>query len=100
MIVPAPYMIWAKRRERAAFDLAGSNLLGCTIDDLPEAREALELNGSNDEGYGPLVEAIARRYRVGADRVALATGTSGANFLVCAALIAPGDEVLVERPGY
>jgi hypothetical protein len=96
----APYMEWAKTRPRPAWDLAGSNLLGCTLDDLPEAREALELSGSNDDGYVPLVEAIARRYGVAADRLALATGTSGANFLACAALLEPGDQVLMERPGY
>jgi len=100
MFSPAPYMEWAKTRTRAAWDLSGSNLLGCTLDDLPEARDALELTGSNDEGYAPLVEAIARRYGVMANRIALANGTSGANFLVCAALLAPGDDVLVERPGY
>jgi hypothetical protein len=93
-------MEWAKTRPRPAWDLAGSNLLGCTLDDLPEAREALELSGSNDDGYVPLVEAIARRYGVAADRLALATGTSGANFLACAALLEPGDQVLIERPGY
>jgi aspartate/methionine/tyrosine aminotransferase len=32
--------------------------------------------------------------------VATATGTSGANFLACAALLRPGDEVVVDRPGY
>ena len=100
MFVSAPYMEWAKARAHAAWDLANSNLLGCTLDDLPEAGEALELGGSNDEGYVPLVEAIARRYGVTADRLSLATGASGANFLVCAALVGPDDEVLVERPGY
>jgi hypothetical protein len=93
-------MEWAKTHPRAAWDLSGSNLLACTLDDLPEAREALDLSGANDDGYAPLVEAIARRYGVKPDRLALATGTSGANFLVCAALIEPGDEVLIERPGY
>ena len=40
------------------------------------------------------------RYGVSADRVTTATGTSGANFQVFAALVEPGDDVLVERPGY
>src|SRR5262249_15124424 len=33
-------------------------------------------------------------------QVTTAQGASGANFLACAALIEPGDEVLVETPGY
>jgi hypothetical protein len=98
--VPAPYMAWAKLRPKPRWDLAGSNLLHCSIDDLPGAREVVELDGPNSNGYRPLVEAIARRYGVAADRVATATGASGANFLVCAALLRPGDDVLVERPGY
>ena len=46
------------------FDLAGSNILSCSLDDLEGARDALLLSGSNDNGYQPLVEAIARRYMV------------------------------------
>jgi aspartate/methionine/tyrosine aminotransferase len=96
----APYMEWAKSRPAATFDLAISNVLACTLDDLPGARDALALSGHNENGYAPLVEAIARRYGVASDQVTTATGTSGANFFVCAALLEPGDEVLVERPGY
>lgn len=96
----APYMEWAKSRRVPTFDLAGSNLMGCTLDDLPGAREALEFTGSNEHGYIPLLEAIAGRYGVTTDRVALGTGTSGANFLAYAALLRPGDDVVVERPGY
>jgi aspartate/methionine/tyrosine aminotransferase len=96
----APYMTWAKRHARPTWNLAGSNLLACTLDDLPGAREALQLNGDNDEGYAPLVDAIARRYGVAREMVATAPGTSGANFLVFVALVRPGDDVLVERPGY
>ncbi len=99
-MVHAPYMEWAKTRARPAWDLAGSNLLHCSLEDLPGAADALALAGRNDEGYLPLVAAIAARYRVEERQVATATGTSGANFLVCAALLEPGDEVLVERPGY
>jgi aspartate/methionine/tyrosine aminotransferase len=93
-------MAWAKTRTAAEFDLAGSNILACTLDDLPGAREAIALGGANDNGYGPLMEAIGARYGTRADRVTTATGTAGANLLALAALVEPGDEVLVERPGY
>ena len=96
----APYMEWAKTRPVPEIDLAGSNILACTLEDLPTAADALELSGSNDNGYRPLMDAIAARYGVDPDRVTTAGGTSGANFLVFAALLEPGDEVLVERPGY
>jgi len=100
MSLPAPYMHWAKTRPSARFDLAISNVLGCTLDDLPGAREALALDGRNDNGYAPLIDAIATHQGVETDRVTTAQGASGANFLVCAALLQGGDHVLVERPGY
>jgi aspartate/methionine/tyrosine aminotransferase len=96
----APYMEWAKTRAAAEFDLAGSNILACSLDDLPGARAAVDLCGANDNGYRPLVEAIGTRYGVNSDLVTTAGGTAGANFLVLAALLEPGDDVLVERPGY
>ena len=96
----APYMEWAKTRPVPDFDLAGSNILACTLDDLPTAADALSLSGVNDNGYPPLLDAIGARYGVDPERVTTAGGTSGANFLVFAALLEPGDDVLVERPGY
>jgi aspartate/methionine/tyrosine aminotransferase len=96
----APYLEWAKKRPSPRFDLAGSNVLACSIDDIEGARDAIQLTGYNENGYGPLLDAIAARYAVSSDRVTTASGASGANFQVCAALVAPGDDVLVERPGY
>jgi aspartate/methionine/tyrosine aminotransferase len=96
----ADYLRWAKRRPHPANDLGRSDVVACTLADLPGAREALEVTGRNDEGWEPLVRRVAARYGVGPDRVATATGASGANFLVFAALVRPGDDVLVERPGY
>jgi hypothetical protein len=93
-------MAWAKLHVRQRVSLSGSNLLHCELADLPGAREALELHGDNDSGYRPLVEAIASTYGVTPGMVAVAQGTSGANFLVFAALVKAGDDVLVERPGY
>ena len=96
----APYMEWAKRRPRPRIDLAGSNLAACTLDDLPGARDAVDLAGESPDGYRPLVEAIAATYGVQPENVATAPGCSGANFLAFAALIDAGAEVLVERPVY
>lgn len=96
----SPYMEWAKSRLKPAIDLAGSNLLACTLDDLPGAREALDLVGESPDGYEPLVERIAARYRMAPENVASAVGCSGANFLALAALVEAGDDVLVETPGY
>ena len=95
----APYMTWAKLRTPPRYDLAGSNLLACTLDDLPGAG-LVDLNGANSEGWVPLVEAIASRYGVAPEQVATGAGCSGANFLAFAALVEPGDEVVVERPAY
>lgn len=93
-------MAWAKTRPSPRFDLAGSNVLTCSITDLPGASEALALSGSNDDGYAPLMDAIAARYGVSPSQVTTAQGTSGANSLVCAAMLEHGDEVLLETPGY
>jgi aspartate/methionine/tyrosine aminotransferase len=96
----APYMHWSKTHERARHDLTGSNLLPLDLGELPGGAGAVRLSGPNDEGFAPLVEAIATRYAVEPARICTAPGTSGANFLAMAALLRPGDEVLVERPTY
>lgn len=96
----APYMLWAKTRTPAEIDLAGSNLLPCSVDDLPGVRDALHLTAPNDNGFAPLREAIAAHVQVPESRIVTATGCSGANFLAIAALVGAGDDVLVEQPGY
>lgn len=96
----APYLLWAKTRAPAAIDLAGSNLLHCTLDDLPGLADAVDVSAPNDNGFPPLVESIAKHYGVDAGRVVTAQGCSGANFIAIAALVGHGDRVLVERPSY
>ena len=96
----APYLHWAKTRPAAEFDLAGSNLLACTLDDLPGAREAVDLTAPDRGGYPPLVEAIAAHYGVTPGRVVTAPGCSAANFYAIGALVGPGDTVLMEGPWY
>lgn len=47
-----------------------------------------------------VVAALADHYGVSADSVLCTTGATGALALVYRALLAPGDRVLVERPGF
>ena len=62
--------------------------------------DQLEINGPSIYGYEPLLQAIARRYRVPQESVVSAVGTSLANYLALAAITEPGDEILVEQPTY
>jgi aspartate/methionine/tyrosine aminotransferase len=62
--------------------------------------EDIELNGPGGYGYPPLMDAIAAHCGVSTDCVVGASGASMANFIAMAALIQPGDEVLVEYPVY
>lgn len=96
----APYLAWARSRPEPEIDLAGSNLLSATLDELPGARQTLALTGETPAGYPPLLSAIGARFGVESDRIATAGGCSGANFLALHALVDPGDEVLLESPGY
>src|SRR5438309_1538549 len=41
----APYMEWAKKRPVPSIDLAGSNLLACSLSEIPGAREAVDTAG-------------------------------------------------------
>lgn len=94
------YMRWAKEHAAARYNLANSGLLACGPGELAFGLEDVLINVAAPDGYPPLLEAIGARYGVEAERVVPAAGTSGANFLAFAALVDPGDEVLVERPTY
>ncbi len=94
------YMNWAKTRSRARFNLATSGLDNLELNDLNVSLNDLELTGADGYGYSPLLEAIAKRLNVQKDSIVTATGTSLANHLAMAAIIDPGDEVLIEQPSY
>lgn len=94
-----PYIAWAKQT-KAAWNLAVSGAPHAAWADIGGPPDDMPLTGDNLDGYAPLVDGIAARYRVDPSQVVTATGCSMANFLVLAALIEPGDEVLIERPTY
>jgi hypothetical protein len=97
---PAPYMRWAKTRPTPRHDLAGSNLRAVTPDEVGGLFDGVAYSGPNEDGYLPVRQAIAGRYRVDVEQVALGSGCSGANALAILALVEPGDDVVVERPVY
>jgi len=94
------YMHWSKTQSRARFNLATSGVASFPLCDLPVNLEKLEINGDDSYGYAPLQQAIAAHHGVDPDCVVESAGTSMANHLAMAAIIEPGDEVLIEHPAY
>lgn len=94
------YMHWAKFKRPVRYALTGSEVPHFRMDRLPLSLAELDMDGASHPRYARLREAIACRYNVAVDQVVSADGTSMANFLAMAALIRPGDEVLIEHPTY
>ena len=97
------YMQWSKTQSRAPFNLATSGVAPFPLRELPVQLETLEINGGNGYsgyGYPPLQNVIAAHHGLDPDCVVESAGTSMANHLAMAAIIEPGDEVLIEHPGY
>jgi aspartate/methionine/tyrosine aminotransferase len=99
--VQSDYMNFAKLETHAPYNLATSGVADCTLGDLNLSLDDLELHGPNAYGYAPLAEAVAAR--LGIDPACVVVpggGCSFANHLAMAALLSPGDEVLIEDPTY
>src|SRR5712691_417916 len=99
-VMSSEYMHWAKTRSHAKFNLANSGVIGYPLRELPVKIEDLEINGPSYYGYEPLQKALAAKCGATTENVVAANGASMANFLVLAAALAPGDEVLIEHPTY
>ena len=52
------------------------------------------------DGNRYAIEAVAKRYGLATDQIVATTGATGALVLIFKALMAAGDHVLVERPGF
>jgi aspartate/methionine/tyrosine aminotransferase len=94
------YIDWAKTRSQAKFNLATSGVANYSLSDLPVHLEDLEISGASWYGYEPLQQALAAKCGVSTENVVAAIGTSMANHLAMAAILNPGDEVLIEHPTY
>jgi len=99
-IMQSDYMHWAKFKKPVRYALTMSEVPHVRMDRFPLTLADLDMDGASHPRYAPLRERIGRRYAVPVEQVVAADGTSMANFLAMAALIEPGDEVLVESPTY
>ena len=94
------YMHWAKTCQAAECNLATSGVGAFPLRELAFDFSRLEIEGDNKYGYPALKKAIAAKAGVEAACVVTAAGTSFANHLAMASLLARGDEVLIEHPAY
>ena len=99
-ILRSDYMHWAKFKPPVRYALTTSEVPHFRMDSLPVSLSDLDTDGASHPRYATLRERIAARYGVSVEQVVAADGTSMANFLALATLIAPGDGVLIERPTY
>jgi aspartate/methionine/tyrosine aminotransferase len=95
-----PYITWAKSRMGVRYNLARSGAPLCDLGRLGARLDDLLAQDAHEDGWPPLLEAIAQRHGVTPAHVALTAGASMANHLAMATLLEPGDEVLVEHPVY
>lgn len=97
MFAPTRYIAWATRfYGKVPFDLASSGVPPARWSDLGAGPPDVDDASAADE----LRAKIARYNDVRVEEVTPALGTSHAIFLAYAAMLSPGDEVLVEAPGY
>lgn len=94
------YLEWSKAHGKVTYNLAISGVTPCDVRQLSPSVDDFTMIADNEYGWQPLLDRIAKRYDVDAESVVLAHGTSMANHLACAALLEPGDEALLETPGY
>jgi len=99
-IAQSNYMHWAKFKKPVRYQLTSSEVPHFRMDGFPISLADLDMDGASHPRYEPLREAIGKRYGFSTDRIVAADGTSMANFLAMAALITPGDDVLIESTTY
>src|SRR5262245_51966660 len=94
------YMNWAKTSANLPYNLSTSGMISYPLSELHVNIDDLEINPPGGYGYTPLIEALASKCRVPEECVVTAAGTSMANHLAMAAILEPGEEVLIEQPTY
>jgi aspartate/methionine/tyrosine aminotransferase len=97
----SPYIVWAKLKSHAKFNLATSGVANYPLAKLNVRIEDLEITGSGGRyGYGPLQERLAKHCEVPEECVVAAIGTSMSNFLAYCGTLNAGDDIILEHPAY
>lgn len=97
MFGPTAYIAWASQfYGKVPYDLASSGIPPVRWSDVVKEPVDIDAPGA----WVALRDAIARYNDVPVGEVAAALGTSQAIFLAYAAMLEPGDELLVEHPTY
>ncbi|UCE36067.1 MAG: aminotransferase class I/II-fold pyridoxal phosphate-dependent enzyme [Thermoplasmata archaeon] len=82
------------------YDLATSGLHPVSLSDVNIHLDDLNLGKTLFFGHPKLVEMISEIYGVEENEILITSGSTHANYLMCALLIEQGDEVIIERPVY
>ncbi|MBI3097843.1 MAG: aminotransferase class I/II-fold pyridoxal phosphate-dependent enzyme [Planctomycetes bacterium] len=95
------YLEWAKQNMGTVrYDLARADIKHLKPEELPWDPRSIRFSRQWDNAPNELVPLIAERYNVPAANVFLTHGASLGIFTACAALLKPGDEILMEVPNY
>lgn len=98
---PFEHLRFYERVHGARLNISTSNVKGFTFGEFHRRLpRGLDLNWTDERGPPGLRKLIAARSKVGPDRVLVTTGASEGNFLANAALVQPGDRVVVDSPNY
>lgn len=96
MFAPTRYIVWAiEHYGRVAYDLAASGIPLVNADDFGATPDLFD-----PKGYEALRGSIAKYNDLPEAEVVAALGTTQALFLAYGSVLVPGDDVLVEHPGY
>ena len=98
---PFEHLQYYERVHDVRLNISYSNILPFTLGEFPRSLpKDLDLNWTDERGPPELRRVIGRRHGVDADHVLVTSGASEANFLANAALVKPGDRVVVDSPIY
>jgi aspartate/methionine/tyrosine aminotransferase len=100
VLPPIEYLAWAiENYHSVRFDLASSGLKPLRAEEITPGGEWLAA-ADDASAPGRWTQAIAKRMGVAVDQTAPTLGTTHGIWTTYAAVLSPGDEVLVESPAY